>query len=172
VVPNETVPGRALRYLEPEERRVITVRKHPFLPMLCVLPLVLVLTDYLLRVTGAVYGTAQAKFILAVLLALCGILAVHSLVDWLTGYFVVTSNRLLLINWWRVSGKTEIPLSAAGELCFIRTFPGRLLGYGTFRLKRPGSRWRACRIRFVPYPEQLYIEVAGLIFRDPGVGDD
>jgi hypothetical protein len=62
---------------------------------------------------------------------------------------------------------TEIPLSEATGLTFIRTFPGRLLGYGTFPVKRASSRWRRRKIRFLPYPEQLYIEVCGLIFRAP-----
>jgi hypothetical protein len=61
---------------------------------------------------------------------------------------------------------TEIPLSEATGLSFIRTMPGRLLGYGTFRVKQPGSRWRVRKIRFLPYPEQLYLELSGLIFRD------
>ena len=60
-----------------------------------------------------------------------------------------------------------MPLSEATGLSFIRTIPGRLLGYGTFRVKRPGSLWRVLKIRFLPYPEQLYLEVCGLIFRDP-----
>jgi hypothetical protein len=153
--------------LDPDERLVITVRECPVRPTLCILPLVLVLGDYLLHATRTVPGSAQAKSILAILIAPCVILAAYGLVAWLVGYFVVTQKRILILRWRGVSRLTEIPLSEATGLRFIRTFPGRLLGYGTFRVKRASSRWRSRKIRFLPYPEQLYLEVCGLIFRDP-----
>jgi hypothetical protein len=168
VVPEPAVPNEVARHLEPDERRVITVRRHPVLPTLGFLPLLLVLADYLLRAAGQVHGSAHAKFILLILLAPTGILAAYSIVAWLVSYVVVTQRRILVLGGWRVTHLTEIPLSEATALSFIRTVPGRLLGYGTFRVKRPDSRWGVRRIRFLPYPEQLYIEVCGLIFRDPG----
>ena len=168
VVPREpAVPKGVARHLEPDERRIITVRRHPVLPILGILPLLLVLADYILHATGAVHGSANATFILAVLIAPSGILAAYAVVGWLAGYVVITARRILVLGWWRVTRKTEIPLSEATGLSFIRTVPGRLLGYGTFQVKRPGSLWRVLKIRFLPYPEQLYLEVCGLIFRDP-----
>jgi hypothetical protein len=168
VVPSEpAIPREAARHLEPDERRVITVRRHAVLPTLGILPLLLVLPDYMLHATGAVHGSGHATFILAVLIAPSGIFAVYCVVAWLVGYVVITQRRILVLGWWRVTRVTEILLSEATGLSFIRTVPGRMLGYGTFRVKRPGSRWRVLKIRFLPYPEQLYIEVCGLIFKDP-----
>lgn len=168
VVPREwAIPREAARHLEPDEQQVITVRRHTTRPTLGILPLLLVLADYLLHAAGAVHGSAHAKFNLAILIAPSGILAVYSVVAWLVGYVVITPRRILVLDWWRVTRITEIPLSEATELSFIRTVPGRLLGYGTFRVKRPGSRWRVLKIRFLPYPAQLYLELCGLIFRDP-----
>lgn len=168
VVPSEPrVPKEAARHLDPEERLVVSVRRHAVLPTLGFVPLLLVLFDYGAHTAGGVHGSAHAKFILAVLIAPSSILALYCFVAWLVGYVVITPRRILVLGWWRVTRVTDIPLSEATELSFIRTFPGRLFGYGAFRVERPGSRWRVLKIRFVPYPEQLYIELCGLIFRDP-----
>ena len=168
VVPSElAVPKEAARRLDPDERLVVSVRRHVVLPTLGILPLLLVLADYTLHAAGAVHGSARATFVLAVLIAPSGIFAVYCVVAWLAGYVVITARRILVLGWWRVTRVTDIQLSEATELSFIRTFPGRLFGYGAFRVKRPGSRWRVLKIRFLPYPEQVYIELCGLIFRAP-----
>lgn len=174
VVPN-TGPKRVARRLQPDERQLIVVRKSLAQPLLGILPLVLALTGYALRATGTIHGSAQAQHILVILIVPCLLLAGHSIAAWLLSYVVVTTQRILIPGWWRIRHVTEIPLAAAGELSFVRTFPGRLFGYGTFRRSMPGSRWRVLKIRFLPYPEQLYLEVCGLIFHDPGYapyGDD
>jgi hypothetical protein len=168
VVPNETIPAAVARHLKPDERRVITVRRHPMLPMLCALPLLAVVADYALHATGAVHGHARSLHILAILIVPCACLLLCSGMAWLGTYFVVTSERLLICGWWRYRRFREIPLSAAVEMSFVRTGAGRLFGYGFFRMRRPGSRWRMLKINFLPYPEQLYLETIGLIFRDPG----
>jgi hypothetical protein len=171
VVP-QAGPKEVCRHLEPTEPEVITVRKHPVRLMLGFLPLVLVLIDYVLRATGAVHGNAQARRILIILIAPCFLLAVVSVAAWLRGWVVITSQRLLIFGWWRIGHVTQMPITAADQLAFIRTLPGRLFGYGTFRLKRPGSRWRVIKVRFLPYPEQLYLETIGLVFRESSPDDD
>jgi len=54
---------------------------------------------------------------------------------------------------------------------FDTELAGRLLGYGSLAARSGGGRRLFPRVRHLPYPEQLYIEVCGLIFKDPG-GDD
>jgi hypothetical protein len=166
------VPRVVAGYLRPDERQVITVRRHPAQLTPVIVVLLLVLTDYALHATGTVHGTAQATRVLGALSAACGLLAGYRIVAWLMAYIVITSKRLLIIGWWPISHVSQVPISAADELTFIRTPAGRVLGYGTFRLRRPGSRWRVLRIRFLPYPEQLYLETSGLIFRNPNDGYD
>jgi hypothetical protein len=63
-----------------------------------------------------------------------------------------------------------LPLSMATQLTFRRSFLGRLLGYGRFVFEgmRLGPGFRS--VNFLPYPEQLYIEISGVIFPDPGEG--
>jgi hypothetical protein len=55
---------------------------------------------------------------------------------------------------------------------FERSAIARVLGYGTFIVESAGQDQALSRIDHLPYPEQLYIEVCGLIFKDPGSGDD
>lgn len=59
----------------------------------------------------------------------------------------------------------QVPLSMLTDLAFRRSWAGRLLGYGTFIVTTPRG---VKKIRFLPYPEQLYLEVCGLIFKDLG----
>jgi len=168
----QQVPKVISRHLEPDEIQVITVRRHPAFLILGFLPLVLVLIDYALRATGAVHGNAQARHILVILIAPCCLLAVATVAVWFWTYVVVTSRRVVISGLWPFGHVMKMPITAADQLTFIRTLPGRLLGYGTFRLRRPGSRWRVIKLRFLPYPEQLYLETMGLVFRETYPDDD
>ena len=49
---------------------------------------------------------------------------------------------------------------------------GRILGYGEFILESAGQDQALNKIDHLPYPEQLYLEVCGLIFKDSGDGGD
>jgi hypothetical protein len=169
VVPNETMPAAVARHLKPGEERVVVVRRHPALLILCALPLVADVTDYALRATNAVHGSIRALDILAILIVPCACLLLYSGLTWLSSYVVITSQRLLIYGWWRYRHLTQIPLSEAVDMSFVRTAAGRLLGYGSFWLKRPGFWRRILKISFLPYPEQLYLQTIGLIFLDPGI---
>lgn len=172
VVPQQGPPKGVSRHLEPDELRIVTVRRHPAYLVLGFLPLMLVLIDYALRATGAVHGNAQARHILVILIAPCCLLAVASIAAWFWIYVVITSQRIFVCGWWPIGLVMTMPITAADQLTFTRTLPGRLLGYGTFRLRRPGSRWRVIKLRFLPYPEQLYLETIGLVFRETYPDDD
>jgi hypothetical protein len=51
-------------------------------------------------------------------------------------------------------------------MSFQRTTIGRILGYGEFIVESAGQDQALRNVRFIPYPEQLYLEVCGLIFKD------
>jgi hypothetical protein len=55
-------------------------------------------------------------------------------------------------------------------MSFQRTTMGRLLGYGQFILESAGQDQALRIVDYLPYPEQLYLEVCGLIFK--GKDDD
>jgi uncharacterized membrane protein YdbT with pleckstrin-like domain len=79
---------------------------------------------------------------------------------WLNSYVVVTNTRLLYVKSLASTKVNAIPLSEIRALDLHRSSLGRLLGYGTFVVKTSGPDEK---IRLLPYPEQLYLEVYGTL---------
>ena len=165
VVPNETVPASIYRVLLPHERRVITVRFHP---AVLIKPVALALAGLavagLLSTITRLDGAILLVIWLAWLILLIRLL--YKIYVWLEDYFVVTSQRLLLAH-WRQSGNlfNMMPLTKVTDMRFERSAMGRLLGYGTFIVESAGQDQALRKIDHLPYPEQLYLEVCGLISR-------
>ena len=86
--------------------------------------------------------------------------------DWAVNYFVVTSHRLILARGVIVRKVGMLPLGKVTDMSFQRTTIGRILGYGEFIVESAGQDQALRNVRFIPYPEQLYLEVCGLIFKD------
>ena len=152
---NDRVPTEVYRYLLPHERRVITVRRHPvvlagpfgFLASAVIAASVLTVTRR--KDATALRGAWGAPGI--ALLA-----SVIRLYAWLNSYVVVTNIRLLYVKSFASIKVNAIPLSEIRTVDLHRSSLGRLLGYGTFVIKSSGPDEK---IRFLPYPEQLYLEV-------------
>ena len=172
VVPNETVPASIYRVLLPHERRVITVRFHP---AVLIKPVALALAG--LAVAGLLSTIARldnTDILVVIWLAWLVLLIrlLYKIYVWLEDYFVVTSQRLLLATGVVRKSVKMMPLSKVTDMSFNRSAMGRLLGYGTFVVESAGQDQALRTIDHLPYPEQLYLEVCGLIFKDPGAGDD
>lgn len=171
VVPNETVPAAIYKVLLPHERRVITVRFHPAVLIRPVAETLggLALAGLLSAIHG-LSGTVLLVIWLAWLILVVRLL--FGIYQWLEDYFVVTSQRLLLAEGIFKKTVNMMPLGKVTDMRFERSFVGRALGYGTFIVESAGQDQALHTINHLPYPEQLYIEVCGLIFKDPGAGDD
>jgi hypothetical protein len=65
-----------------------------------------------------------------------------------------------------------MPLSKVTDMSFQRSTLGRILGYGEFILESAGQDQALRIVDHLPYPEQLYLEVCGLIFKDQGDDSD
>jgi membrane protein YdbS with pleckstrin-like domain len=172
VVPNETVPASIYRVLLPHERRVITVRFHP---AVLIKPVALALAG--LAVAGLLSTIARldnTDILVVIWLAWLILLIrlLYKIYVWLEDYFVVTSQRLLLATGVVRKSVKMMPLSKVTDMSFNRSAMGRLLGYGTFVVESAGQDQALRTIDHLPYPEQLYLEVCGLIFKDQGAGDD
>jgi membrane protein YdbS with pleckstrin-like domain len=171
VVPNETVPASVYRVLLPHERRVITVRFHP---AVLIKPVALALGGLavagLLSTIGPIHGAILLVIWLAWLILVIRLL--YAIYTWLEDYFVVTSARLLLSTGVIKKTVNMMPLGKVTDMRFERSAMGRILGYGTFVVESAGQDQALHKIDHLPYPEQLYLEVCGLIFKDPGSGDD
>jgi Bacterial PH domain len=153
----ETVPNSVNRYLLPQERQVITVRMHPASMIGPGVTLAGVLT------AAAKYarrsGRPEAVWYASGLVAAD---CVRRIAGWPGTYFVITSHRMLVIQGTLVRTVTEIPLRDIESLEFRRTILGRLLGYGSLAPRSGGGRRLLPRVRHLPYPEQLYLEISGL----------
>lgn len=171
VVPNETVPAAVYRVLLPHERRVITVRFHP---AILIGPVALTLGG--LAVAGLVstllHVSSTVLLVIWLLWLLLVIRLLFKIYQWLEDYFVVTSARLLLATGVFKKSVNMMPLAKVTDMRFERSPAGRLFGYGTFIVESAGQDQALRNINHLPYPEQLYIEVCGLIFKESGSGDD
>ena len=86
--------------------------------------------------------------------------------EWSETYFVVTSQRMLLQTGLVTRKVNMMPLSKVTDMSFQRSSLGRILGYGEFILESAGQEQALRVVDHLPYPEQLYLEVCGLIFKD------
>jgi uncharacterized membrane protein YdbT with pleckstrin-like domain len=97
---------------------------------------------------------------------------VVKIADWAVNYFVVTSQRMLLATGLIIRKVNMMPLTKVTDMSFQRTTLGRILGYGEFIVESAGQDQALRNVKFLPYPEQLYLEVCGLIFKGPEDGSD
>jgi uncharacterized membrane protein YdbT with pleckstrin-like domain len=162
---SDTVPTSVNKYLLPHERQVITVHQHPAV--------------LIRRIVEALVGLALAGFlsntvahgnndvILVIWLLWAVLLArlIAKVFEWSVNRFVVTSQRMLLVSGIITRKVNMMPLSKVTDMSFQRSTLGRLLGYGQFTLESAGQDQALRIVDYLPYPEQLYLEVCGLIFK-------
>lgn len=166
-VPDENIPPGVRRYLWPTELSAIAVRKHPvvFVPHGCLLAAILVLIG--LDAVAVITRNALLLGLLILLfIALC-LYTAHRVLVWFDTYFTLTPTRIILIGWRRRREVVSISMADADDMTFHRPPLGRLFGYGSFRIRAPEGGRRARKVGYLPYPEQLYLEVCGVIFPDP-----
>jgi hypothetical protein len=169
VVPKETTPRQVYRFLLPHERPLITVRFHP---AAVVVPLVAAFGGLIAAAVLSFQGLSPRALEMAwSIWAVVFLYGMLRTLGWFTSFFVVTSERIILIKGFFRSDIAMLPLSAAAWLRFRRSVAGKLLGYGQFILYDAGGGRGQLRVNLLPYPEQLYIEVLALLFPDRGPGD-
>jgi uncharacterized membrane protein YdbT with pleckstrin-like domain len=167
LVPNtDTVPTSVNRFLLPNERQVITVHQHPAIlirPIFWVL-IGLAVAGWLSSSIAHGNGT-----VILVIWILWGVLFLNLAVkvwEWSVTYFVVTSQRFVLTTGVITRNVNMMPLAKVTDMTFQRSAGGRILGYGKFILESAGQDQALTNVDYLPYPEQLYLEVCGLIFKD------
>ena len=166
----DTVPNAVNKYLLPHEHQVITVRKHPAVLIgpiaisLAGLVIAAVVSTTVARHNSGVVGFVWIAWAVVLLWL------VYKVWEWSQDYFIVTSRRMLLATGVITRKVAMMPLVKVTDMSFQRSSLGRLLGYGEFILESAGLDQALRVVDFLPYPEQLYLEVCGLIF--PGRKDD
>ena len=167
LVPNtDTVPASVNRYLLPHERQVITVHQHP---AILIKPIFWVLIG--LAVAGwlsssLAHGNGTAIVVIWILWVIVVLNLAVRVWAWAVTYFVVTSQRFVLATGVVTRNVNMMPLAKVTDMTFQRSAWGRILGYGEFILESAGQDQALTNVGYLPYPEQLYLEVCGLIFKD------
>jgi uncharacterized membrane protein YdbT with pleckstrin-like domain len=167
LVPNtDTVPASVNRYLLPHERQVITVHQHPALLIRPIFEVLIGLAIAGWLSNSVANGNGTAILVIWVLWGLVVLRLVIKVWAWVETYFVVTSQRFLLASGIVTRKVNMMPLAKVTDMSFERSAMGRLLGYGEFILESAGQDQALTNVGYLPYPEQLYLEVCGLIFKD------
>jgi membrane protein YdbS with pleckstrin-like domain len=164
VTPGDSAPASVNRYLLPHETQVIMVRRHPAILML---PVGMVLGGLILAgVLSNTIANQAGQLVSAIWWLWLILLAwfVWKVAEWSVDYFVITNQRMLLTTGLVTRKVAMMPLSKVTDMSFERPFQGRILGFGTFVLESAGQDQALRTVDYLPYPEQLYLEVCEMIF--------
>lgn len=172
IAPGATPPAEVNKYLLPHEHQVITVRKHP---AVLIGPIALTVGGLIVAALLSYTVFRTNTTLMAVTWVAWGILLLRLLwatANWAVDYFVVTSQRMLLTSGIVTRKVAMMPLVKVTDMSFQRSFLGRIFGYGEFILESAGQDQALRTVDHIPYPEQLYLEVCGLIFPNKDSADD
>jgi uncharacterized membrane protein YdbT with pleckstrin-like domain len=155
------------RYLAPGEKVVLVCRRHPI-----VLAKAFVVWLGTLLVLGFVsFVLTQSDPIpLVDTIALWASLAMtlylaFKWLHWWMDRYVITSERVLLVEGIFAIKVSAVSLSRVTETSFSRSLWGRLLGYGDLKLDSPGEQLGLATLKQLPKPEAIYRLVASLLIR-------
>jgi membrane protein YdbS with pleckstrin-like domain len=162
------------RFLLPSERRVVAVRRHwarlcePALSLLAGL-VALFWIDHELPA-----GLSLLRPVLLIGWILLAARLVWCALQWREDWFVVTDRRLVIRSGLLTRRISMMPLIKVTDLSFSRPPIGRLLGYGEIVIESAGQDQALRRIRHLPNPDGLYLEICDLLFGPkapvPGLG--
>lgn len=159
-------PADIQRYLLPHERRVVSVRMHP-----AVLggPAAVTLVGLIVAAaltTTALRHSSTARNVVWILWAILLARLIWKVGEWGVTYFIVTSSRMIQTSGLITRKVAMMPMSKVTDMSFQRSFLGRILGYGEFILESAGQDQALSTVNYIPYPEQLYLEVCAVLFPD------
>jgi len=157
-------PASVNKYLLPHEHSVIAIRMHP---AALAGPLILACGG-LVAARKLTSRSARPDIIWGAYLLL-PLYFLRRLAAWPTTYLIVTEKRMVVIGGLASRTAAAMSLDKVTGLTLQRTVLGRLLGYGTLIVALHGRRQASSKVRYVPYPEQLYLEISALLWpEEPG----
>jgi membrane protein YdbS with pleckstrin-like domain len=161
--PTSTAPLFVNKLLLANEHQVVCVRFHPAKVLG---PLSLVFAG--LIVAGLLSSVTHGTELDAVWVAwgLLLLWLIWKILNWLVDYFVVTSKRVILATGLLVRKVEMMPLVKVTDMSYQQSVRGRVLKYGQFIFESAGQEQHLREVDYIPHPEQLYLEVCGLIFAD------
>jgi membrane protein YdbS with pleckstrin-like domain len=167
LAPNtDQLPAKINKFLLPHERQVISVHQHPVVLIRPVFEVLVGLAIAGWLSNAVAHGNDVAILVIWILWALVVLRLLWKVFDWKENYFIVTSQRLLLTSGFFTRKVNMMPLAKVTDMTFQRSPLGQILGYGQFIVESAGQDQALRDIDLLPYPEQLYLEVCGLIFKE------
>ena len=167
LAPNtDTVPGSVNKYLLPHERQVISVHQHPAVLIRSIFEVLIGLAIAGWASSSIAHGNDTVILVIWILWVILLLRLLWKVLDWSLNYFVITSQRLLLAQGFLLRKVNMMPLAKVTDMSFQRSAMGRLFGYGEFIVESAGQNQALRNVDHLPYPEQLYLEVCGLIFEE------
>ncbi|MGH2717838.1 MAG: PH domain-containing protein, partial [Actinomycetota bacterium] len=167
-------PGSVEKYLARGERIVLVLRRHTVVLEPAVGLWLLILCGGV--GAGLLSGKLPGWHLGAIggwlVLVGAGFLAWKTWAWWISRY-VITDQRVLLIEGVLNRRVRAIPLSKVTHTDFKRTLSGRILGYGNLSLDSPGAAAGLRELTSIPKPDEIYrlvmSLVAGVNEEGPGV---
>ena len=140
---------------------MVTLHRHP---VVLVAPIWLLLTG--LAVAGwlsssVAHGNNTGLDIIWILWGLLLAWLGWKILEWSISYDVITTQRVLVIRGVLRRRFVMIPLADVTDIRIRLRTLGRFLGYGEVIIESAGQRRIAQN--FVPYPEQVFLELSDLI---------
>ncbi|MBA9007072.1 MULTISPECIES: PH domain-containing protein [Thermomonospora] len=146
------------KYLMSYERHVIAVRRHP-----AVLLQSAAETLGGLLVSALVHTYTGIPLLWLPWLFLVGRL-VWKVITWSIEFFIVTEHRVMMVTGVLNRKVAMMPLAKVEDIKLDRSVVGRMLGYGEFEIESAGDKQALRNVAYMPYPEQLYLEISSMIF--------
>lgn len=141
----------------------MAVRRHPILLGRDVLEVVVGLYVVLwLRAHLSAVGTLRTLLGLAIVVLI--VRAAWHVARWNADRFVVTGSRVLLVTGLLNRRVSMLPLRKVTDMSYQRSSLGWMFGYGEFVMESAGEAQELRRVRFLPHPDQLYIQLSELLF--------
>jgi membrane protein YdbS with pleckstrin-like domain len=156
------------RYLFPSEGYRGEWRRHWINPVrslvIAATYLVLGVWATVLRIKPQYVGELVAGIVIA-----CVLYAGYRVVDWHFNRFVITNKRLIMTSGILSRRVEMLPLARVTDMRYTQSTLGRVLDYGTFRLESAGRHDILRRIKDLPKPENVYLQLVEEIYEPEAV---
>lgn len=153
------------RYLAPQERVILTSRRHP---IVVIRPVILWFAALVLGAgAGFIASPRSAATIIdqiaGWIVLIATIYVAIRVWQWWIALYVVTDQRVLLIEGVLSRKVASIPLPKVTDTTYSRRLSGRLLGFGTLALDSPGETPGLSTLTYIPHPDRVYRLVTSLV---------
>lgn len=157
-------PAIIYRLLLTHERQILTVRQHP---AVLIGPTTLALAGLVAAPFVASALPAGPPDLGPVVWGVWFILLIRlawRITGWTTAFLVLTSERILLVTGFFTRTVSIIPLQAVNDISIRRSLGGQLFGFGEFLITSGAPDQVLQKIEYIPYPEELYLEMCNVVF--------